>query len=75
MDILAKINEEEVTDNGNIPPGFLFASIKNVGASTAMVNGVSLPVGESKSYPFIGKGYQAISYETKGTTLRILSII
>ena len=75
MDILAQIMEEEATTNGNLPQGFLFASIKNVGTSTALVNNVPLPPGEAKSYPFVGKGYQAVNYEPQGSTLRILRIL
>jgi len=75
MDILAQIKEEEATLDGTLPQGFLFASIKNVGEETALVNNVSLPSGEAKTYPFVGKGYQQISYEPKGSTLRILQII
>jgi hypothetical protein len=75
MDILAQCIETDVNDDGEIPPGFLFASVKNVGASTAQVNGVPLPAGEAKSYPFVGKGYQAILYEVNGSTLRIMRVI
>ncbi|MFY0689156.1 MAG: hypothetical protein JXQ90_18445 [Cyclobacteriaceae bacterium] len=77
MDILANITEEDVTDtNGEIPGGFLFASIKNVGNQEALVNDVALSAGEAKSYPFVGKGYVAVPYEvTDQTTLRIMYVI
>jgi hypothetical protein len=75
MDILAQGIETEVNADGEIAMGFLFASIKNVGAAEAQVNGVPLPAGEAKSYPFVGKGYQAIPYQVNGSTLRIMRVI
>lgn len=75
MDIIAQIQESEVTTSGQIAAGFLFASIKNIGNFAAMVNGVVLPPGEAKSYPFVGKGYQAIDYTATTTTLRIMTIV
>lgn len=75
MDTLAQGIETEVNADGEIAMGFLFASIKNVGAATAQVNGVPLPAGEAKSYPFVGKGYQAIPYQVNGSTLRIMRVI
>ena len=74
-DILAQINEQDATADGQIPQGFLFASVKNVGATAATVNGVSLPPGEAKAYPFVGKGYQAVPFEVNTSTLRILYIM
>ena len=75
MDILAQITEEEVNAAGQLPAGFLFASIKNVGAAPATVNGVALQSGEAKSYPFTGKGYQAVNYDPAGSTLLIMLIV
>lgn len=75
MDILAEALEGDVTEDGSIPAGFLFASVKNVGGAIASVNGVPLPAGEAKSYPFIGKGYKAIAYQVNGSTLRIMKVI
>lgn len=75
MDILAQSIEATVNADGEIPMGFLFASVKNVGAATAQVNGVPLPAGEAKSFPFVGKGYQAIAYVVNGSTLRIMRVI
>jgi len=75
MDILAKVIENDHTANGNIPEGFLFASVKNVGNKNAVVNGVELVPGEAKSYAFVGKGYQAVSFETNGSTLRVLYVL
>lgn len=75
MDILAKITETEVTTPGEIPLGFLFASIKNIGDSPVTVNSVSLAPGEAKGYPFVGKPYTAIPYDTKDSTLRMLYVL
>lgn len=75
MDILAQINEQDFNADGQIPQGFLFASIKNVGGATAQVNGVDLAPGEAKAYAFVGKGYQAVPFVVNGSTLRILHVI
>ncbi len=75
MDILAQVVESEVTVAGQIAPGFLFASVKNVGAASALVGGVSLVAGEAKSYPFVGKGYDAVNYDPETSTLRIMKVI
>ncbi len=75
MEILADITEQDFNADGEIPQGFLFASIKNVGDQTADVNGVALEPGEAKSYPFVGKGYGAIPYTVNGSILRILHVI
>lgn len=75
MDPLAESLEEEVTTDGEIPAGSLFVSVKNVGSSSASFNGVSLPAGEAKSYPFVGKGYKSMSYQVNGSTLRIMRVI
>ncbi|WP_010182447.1 hypothetical protein [Aquimarina agarilytica] len=74
MNILASIQEKEVAIKGTIADGFLAASIKNIGNDIAMVNGVSLAVGEAKSYPFVGKGYESIDYDPQNSRLRILEI-
>lgn len=75
MEILAQITEQDTGADGQISQGFLFASIKNVGDQTATVNGVSLEPGEAKSYPFVGKGYQGVSYSVNGSILRILQVV
>lgn len=72
MSILANIIEKEMTENGEIPAGFLFASVKNIGDQTASVNATQLESGEAKTYPFVGKGCGAIPYEVNGTTLRVM---
>ncbi|WP_452223690.1 hypothetical protein [Lacinutrix chionoecetis] len=74
MDILAQVNESDVQQPGEINEGFLSASIKNVGENKALVNGVLLFPGEAKGYPFVGKGYKKIAYDTGATTLRIMAI-
>lgn len=75
MDILANISEAEAVANGELPAGFLFASFKNVGNVEVIINGVALAAGEAKSYPFIGKGYQAISYQVNNSRLRMMVIV
>ncbi len=75
MDILAQVNEADVVTPGELQIGFLVASIKNVGTEKAIVNGVNLDPGEAKGYPFVGKGYRKVTYDTKGTTLRIMQIV
>lgn len=75
MDILAQAIEVETTVAGQIADGFLFVSVKNIGTVTALVGGVTLPAGEAKSYPFVGKGYGQVAYNPQGSTLRIMKII
>ena len=77
MDLLASIREQDYTDtNGEVPAGFLFASLKNTGTQDVTVNGVVLTPGEAKSYPFVGKGYQAVPFVvTDQTTLKVMYII
>lgn len=77
MDILANITEQDYTDvTSELPAGFLFASIKNIGAQAVSVNHVTLSPGEAKSYPFVGKGYHAVPFEVSDeSTLRVLVII
>lgn len=75
MDILAQIIEQDADVEGQLPQGFLFASIKNVGDQQATVNGVALAPGEAKAYPFVGKGYQDVPYAPNGSTLRILHVV
>ncbi|MCB0375260.1 MAG: hypothetical protein KDD04_05015, partial [Sinomicrobium sp.] len=69
MNILAQITEQDTGADGEIPQGFLFASVKNVGDQTADVGGVPLEPGEAKSYPFVGKAYQAVPYTVNGSVL------
>ena len=75
MDILAQIVEQDFNADGNVPQGFLFASIKNTGGQTATVNGVDLSPGEAKDYPFVGKGYQAVPFVVNGSTLQVMHIL
>jgi len=75
MDILAQTTEKEHTQDGKIPEGFLFASIKNTGDSPALVNRVNLQPGEAKAYPFVGKGYQELDFSPNDSTLLVLYII
>lgn len=77
MNLLARTSEQEISDaSGEIPAGFLFASVKNIGSEQVTVNGVALAPGQSKSYPFVGKGQQAIPYqvETNGRLLVMVTI-
>ncbi len=75
MNILAQIHEQEFTADNQVPQGFLYASVKNIGRYVATVNGVQLSPGEAKDYPFIGKGYQGFTFEVNGSTLRILYVM
>lgn len=74
MDILAKSTEQDFTQVGSLATGFLIGSIKNIGTTEALVNGVSLAPGEAKGYPFVGKGYEAIEFDPLQSTLRVLQI-
>lgn len=76
IDVLANIVEIEPTQSGNIPEGFLYASIKNIGNVATNVNGVDLEAGEAKDYPFVGKAYSQTPYTiATNAALRILYII
>ncbi len=75
MDILASITEVEQTETGEIPVGFLYASIKNVGDTPCIVNQVALAPGEAKGYPFVGKPYKALPYDPQDSKLRILYVL
>ncbi|WP_346881298.1 hypothetical protein [uncultured Algibacter sp.] len=74
MDVLAKSTEQDFTQAGTLPTGFLAGSIKNIGTTEAIVNGVPLGPGEAKGYPFVGKGYEAIDFDPVQSTLRVLQI-
>lgn len=75
MSVFVKASEQDYTVAGALQEGFLVGSIKNVGTSEALVNGVPLAVGEAKGYPFVGKGYEAINFDPQGSILRVLEII
>lgn len=75
MDILAETIEEAFTEAGEIPLGFLFASVKNIGDTSAMVNGVPLSPGEAKGYPFVGKPHTAKSFDPMDSTLHIMYVL
>lgn len=74
MDVLATTTETETATDGQTPMGALFISVKNISNAPVTVNGVSLPAGEAKTYPFIGKGYQPITYQLNAHTIRLLFI-
>ena len=72
---VAKIVEDVVTDTGTVQKGFRSAAFYNAGAAAATVNGETLQVGVSKTYPWTGYSYQdEIAYVATGTTLNILVI-
>ena len=76
--MLATVTELVVNEETEdvIPSGFLFASVKNIGTEVLSVNGIPLAVGEAKSYPFVGKGYEEVAYEVGNEgSLRILYIM
>ncbi|WP_299243042.1 hypothetical protein [uncultured Aquimarina sp.] len=74
MDVLAETIERVFEDAGEIPLGVLFASVKNIGDSTAMVGGVPLAAGDAKSYPFVGKPYDAKPFDPMDSTLYVMYI-
>lgn len=74
MDILAQVTEQDYTEIAELPIGFLFGSVKNVGDSDAIVNGVTLPSGQAKGYPFVGKGYQAVAFDPQESILRVMVV-
>lgn len=75
MDTLNNTVETDFTQAGEIPIGFLYASVKNVGDVPVIVNGVELAVGEAKGYPFTGKPYNPIPFDPQNSTLRVLYIL
>ncbi len=75
MDVLAKDIEKEFTTAGEIPVGFLYASVKNIGDRDAIVNDVRFPVGEAKDYPFVGKPHEAKTFDPNGSTLLVMYTI
>lgn len=75
MDVLADTIEQIFSDAGEIPLGFLFASVKNIGNSEVIVNNVPLAPGDAKSYPFVGKPYRAKSFDPMDSTLQIMYIL
>lgn len=75
MNIFAERIELETMTDGQIPAGFLFASVKNRGTQPVLIGGIPLDPGEAKSYPFVGKSYELpVSYTLNGQTLRIMYI-
>lgn len=75
MDVLAETVEQVFNEVGEIPLGFLFASVKNTGTSAVMVNGIPLEAGDAKSYPFVGKPHNVKSFDPMDSTLHIMYII
>ena len=74
MDVITTTIEQIVTEAGEIPTGVLFASVKNIGTTPAMVNGIPLAPGEAKSYPFVGKPSDAKSFDPMDSTLHVMYI-
>lgn len=75
MDILADTIEQAFTEAGEIPLGFLFASVKNIGTTPAMVNNIALAPGEAKGYPFVGKPHTAKTFDPMDSTLHVMYIL
>jgi hypothetical protein len=75
--ILAKVVESLYSDGAAqvTPSGVLFIRVENVGSVTAKFNGINLAAGEKREYPFLGKGYDSMSYVTLGSTLHLTFII
>lgn len=74
MDVIAETIEQAFTDAGEIPLGFLFASVKNIGDSEVMVNNILLAPGDAKSYPFVGKPHDAKPFDPMDSTLYVMYI-
>jgi len=75
--MLANVTEETfINTSGNLRAGLLYARFENIGRENAIVNGLPLLPGEVREYPYLGKGYQAITFEAKGKailrTMRIM---
>ena len=75
MDVLANTIEQDYREAGEIPLGFLFASVKNIGNTPAMVNNVALAPGEAKGYPFVGKPHAAKPFDPMDSTLRVMYVL
>ena len=75
MSIYATPFEGVQVEAGATQAGALFISVKNTGAKVALLNGIALAPGEVRSYPFLGKPYQAIPYDPQGSELTILYIL
>lgn len=71
MDIFAQPSDSEHTVDGQTPAGALEVAFKNIGTSTAIVNGISIAPGEPINYGFVGKPYDSISFEPNGSILRV----
>ncbi|WP_025741906.1 hypothetical protein [Aquimarina pacifica] len=74
MSVLAELIEQEFTESGVFPLGFLYASVKNVGTTTAIVNGLELEAGEAKDYPFVGKPYPEKPFDPQDSTLYVMCV-
>ena len=67
--------EDVVTDSGTVEKGALTIGFFNNHASAdATVNGETLAAGVSKTYPFVGKQYTAITYDASSSSLEIVAI-
>ena len=75
MSTLAQVTEEEKNTPGTIPDGFLYASFENIGSSVANVNGTRLQPGKAKDFPFVGKGYEAATYDPQSSTLNVMFVV
>ena len=75
MNLLAQVTEQDLAVDGTLPQGFLFGSVKNIGSQTITVNGVGLPPGQAKAYPFVGKGYPQIPFIVNGSVLQVMLIV
>ncbi|MFT5668302.1 MAG: hypothetical protein ACI9DK_002503 [Vicingaceae bacterium] len=71
MDILANPIEFETSTDGTVPKGAIVISFKNIGTTDGTVNNTTLKVGEATNYTFVGKPYDSIAYETKGSIFKI----
>jgi hypothetical protein len=70
---VVSVPTDDVTGAGVVAAGAVSLSFFNYGPAAITVNGKTLSVRASISYPFLGQGitYPAIPYDATGSTLRI----
>lgn len=57
---------------GRTPDGALSINVQNNGAAAALVNGTTIPAGQSVNFPYIeGCTYDAIDYDAQTSNLLI----
>lgn len=81
-DILSNAHDSEVTSDGAIPAGFLYATVTNIGdgaghasETASKVNEVTLRLGSVRTYPFTGKPYKEVKLNPNGNILLLTYVI